>query len=168
MKTKTRGNIMYSGGDGEVTLKPPNTPFKGDKKGTADMSYLSGPKAPSSQAHTHPLAAPPQNENAAGVFLEKLHLASLGTETVRSFERAWGRGGIYQKGIVHQSRTRDTWFRDEHKRRNEDQDAKWLRINREMWQIISRESINTLEGKPGLLQNMRKAELISQHLAGTR
>lgn len=39
--------------------------------------------------HMHPLAAPPQNENAAGVFLEKLYLASLGTETVRSFERAW-------------------------------------------------------------------------------
>lgn len=95
MKTKgkpegtSKEGVMYSGGDGEGTLKPLDTPFKGNKEGTADISYLSRPKAPSSQAHMHPLAAPPQNENAAGVFLEKLYLASLGTETVRSFERAW-------------------------------------------------------------------------------
>lgn len=36
--------VISPGGDGEGTLKPPDTPFKGDKKGAADMSYLSGPK----------------------------------------------------------------------------------------------------------------------------
>lgn len=60
--------VILSGGDGEGTLKPPDTPFKGDKKGAADMRYLSWPKTPWSQAHMHPLAAPPQNENTAKCF----------------------------------------------------------------------------------------------------
>lgn len=94
----SKEGVTQSGGDGEGTLKP-DTPFKGDKKGTADMSYLSGPKTPSSQAHMHPLAAPAQNENAAGVFLEKLHLASLGTETVKSFERTCEGEEYIKKGL---------------------------------------------------------------------
>lgn len=61
----SKEGAMVSGGDGEGTLKPPDTPFKGDKKGTADMSYLSGPKTPPSQVHKHPFAAPPQNGNGA-------------------------------------------------------------------------------------------------------
>lgn len=168
----SKDRVMYSGGDGEGTLRPPDTPFKGDKKRNC-RHELSVRTQNSPIPGTH---APPGSTSkewkCSWLFLEKLHLAILGTETVRSFERTWEGEEYIKKGLYTKAEpeTHDSGMntKGEMKTRmpsdleltkrcgKQEEESLYKHIRRKTWPVTKHE-------KGWILQC-----LISQELSGTR